>query len=230
MTPGGLHAVDGSPIVEGYVNELEGFPGVACTDGDNPHNYPAWSIAGALADAQYGYSGPCGPGPQAHARSGAASTATATSARSTTSPPTPVLVVGNRFDPTTRYESAQLADTLLPRSELLTIENWGRTSLFRSACADAVIARYLIDVAAATTTCSQTPCHSPPTRRRWGCDARNAATPGREVLLFDDMETSIARVDTDRSLACKAAPTPLRRATGSQNGVGMRRVLSSAGL
>ena len=118
----------------------------------------------------------------------------------------------------------------LPRSELLTIENWGHTSLFRSACADAVIARYLIDVAAATTTCSQTPCHSPPTRRRWGCDARNAATPGREVLLFDDMETSIARVDTDRSLACKAAPTPLRRATGSQNGVGMCRVLSSAGL
>jgi hypothetical protein len=33
---------------------------------------------------------------------------------------------------------------LLPRSALLTVEAWGHTSLFKSACADATIARYLL--------------------------------------------------------------------------------------
>ena len=59
----------------------------------------------------------------------------------------PVLVVGNRFDPATSYEGAQLVDRLLPRSALLTVHAWGHTSLFLSQCADATIARYLIHVA-----------------------------------------------------------------------------------
>ena len=49
----------------------------------------------------------------------------------------PVLVVGNRFDPATRYEGALTVDALLPNSRLLTVEGWGHTSLFLSACADA---------------------------------------------------------------------------------------------
>ena len=40
-----------------YPNDLEGFPGVACSDSDNPHDYRAWSINGALADARFGYFG-----------------------------------------------------------------------------------------------------------------------------------------------------------------------------
>ena len=40
-----------------YTNFLEGFPGVACADSDNPRAYAAWSVAGALADAALGYFG-----------------------------------------------------------------------------------------------------------------------------------------------------------------------------
>src|SRR4029450_11493946 len=37
-----------------YPNLLEGFPGVACSDTDNPHSYAAWSQAAADAQAQFG--------------------------------------------------------------------------------------------------------------------------------------------------------------------------------
>jgi hypothetical protein len=56
----------------------------------------------------------------------------------------PVLVVGARWDPATRYEGAVIAHNLLPSSALLTVNSWGHTSLFTSACADASIAAYLI--------------------------------------------------------------------------------------
>jgi hypothetical protein len=55
-----------------------------------------------------------------------------------------VLVVGNRFDPATRYEGAVVVDQLLPRSALLTLNGWGHTSLFLSACVDETVARYLL--------------------------------------------------------------------------------------
>ena len=49
----------------------------------------------------------------------------------------PVLVVGNRFDPATRYRGGGRSSTdLLPRSALLTVNGWGHTSLFLSQCAD----------------------------------------------------------------------------------------------
>ena len=69
----------------------------------------------------------------------------------------PVLVVGNRFDPATRYEGAVMVENLLPRSALLTVEGWGHTSLFLSACADQTIARYLLTVTAPApgATCRQ---------------------------------------------------------------------------
>ena len=57
-----------------------------------------------------------------------------------------MLVVGNLFDPATRYEGAVIAPNLLPNSALLTVHGWGHTSLFISHCADAVHARYLVDL------------------------------------------------------------------------------------
>jgi hypothetical protein len=68
-----------------------------------------------------------------------------------------VLVVGNNFDPATRYEGALTVAGLMANSALLTVHAWGHTSLFLSRCADAVIARYLIDVAtpAGGTVCEQ---------------------------------------------------------------------------
>jgi hypothetical protein len=140
-----------------YTNSLEGFPAVACSDSDNPTTYAAWSAAAAAANAQFGYFGPlwtwitsiCArwPGADADRYVGPFTARTAS----------PVLVVGNLFDPATRYEGAVTAHNLLPNSALLTVHGWGHTSLFLSHCADNAIARYLVDRALppAGTVCEQ---------------------------------------------------------------------------
>jgi hypothetical protein len=129
-----------------YRNFLEGFPAVACSDSDNPHSYSAWSSAGAAADAN-GYFGRiwtwassiCAAWPHSDADryTGPFSHTTAN----------PVLVVGNTFDPATRYQGAVTVSNLLPNSRLLTLHGWGHTSLFLSQCVDNALAHYLVDVA-----------------------------------------------------------------------------------
>ena len=140
-----------------YPNFLEGFPAVACADTDNPDSYAAWSSAATAAGEQFGYFGPlwtwitsiCAqwPGADADRYTGPFNHGTTA----------PVLVVGNLFDPATRYEGAVTAHSLLPNSALLTLHGWGHTSLFLSQCVDAAIARYLVDVAtpAPGTVCEQ---------------------------------------------------------------------------
>ena len=51
----------------------------------------------------------------------------------------PVLVIGNLFDPATRYQGAVTASTLLPNSRLLTVHAWGHTSLFLSGCVGIIL-------------------------------------------------------------------------------------------
>ncbi len=140
-----------------YTNDVEGFPGVACSDTDNPHSYTAWSKAGKTADAQFGYFGriwtwissicAAWPGQDAARYTGPFTAATAA----------PVLVVGNQFDPATRYEGAVAVSQLLPNSRLLTVHGWGHTSLFLSTCADTTVAAYLVNVTLppAGTVCEQ---------------------------------------------------------------------------
>jgi pimeloyl-ACP methyl ester carboxylesterase len=140
-----------------YPNAIEGFPAVACADSDNPHSYSVWHEQAALANATFGYFGPlwtwitsiCAkwPGGDADRYTGPFDHATAA----------PVLVVGNIFDPATRYEGAQTAHALLPNSALLTLHGWGHTSLFLSHCIDERIAQYLINVVTppAGTVCEQ---------------------------------------------------------------------------
>jgi pimeloyl-ACP methyl ester carboxylesterase len=140
-----------------YPNFIEGFPGVACADSDNPTSYDAWVEAGADADAANGYFGRiwtwassiCAewPGADSDRYVGPFDTATEN----------PVLVVGAKWDPATRYQGAVIAHGLLPNSALLTVDSWGHTSLFTSACADEAIATYLISgtTPAPGTVCTQ---------------------------------------------------------------------------
>jgi pimeloyl-ACP methyl ester carboxylesterase len=140
-----------------YPNFVEGGIGVFCSDSDNPDDVSAWSTAGADADAQYGYFGrpwtwlssPCvgWTGFDDDRYMGPFDAATAN----------PVLVVGNRFDPATRYEGAETVHDLLPNSSLLTVDGWGHTSLFLSRCADRLVSRYLLTgrTPAPGTVCSQ---------------------------------------------------------------------------
>lgn len=128
-----------------YPNNVEGFPGVACADSDNPDTYAAWWEAGIAADQQYGYFGRlwtyassiCAAWPGGHAGRymGPFTAATAN----------PVLVVGNFFDPATRYQGAQKAASLLPNSRLVSLHGWGHVSIFLSQCMDNIVADYLLN-------------------------------------------------------------------------------------
>jgi len=129
-----------------YQNFIEGFPGVACSDSINPSSYNAWWTAGIRSDAQFGYFGRiwtwassiCAEWPGADSDRYVGPWTRRTAA--------PVLIVGTRYDPATRYQGAQIARGLLPNSSLLTVNGWQHTSLFLSACADEAIAAYLIRV------------------------------------------------------------------------------------
>jgi pimeloyl-ACP methyl ester carboxylesterase len=140
-----------------YPNFIEGFPAVACSDSNNPDSYPAWSAAGAASDEEFGYFGRiwtwvssiCADWPAADP-----DRYLGPFDRRTDSP---VLVVGNLFDPATRYQGAVTAHHLLPNSSLLTVHGWGHTSLFLSGCADQAIASYLLDLVTPVpdTVCEQ---------------------------------------------------------------------------
>ena len=164
-----------------YPNVVEGFPGVACSDSDNPDDYAAWSITGALADARFGYFGriwtwvssicAAWPGFDRDRYMGPFTARTAN----------PVLVVGNHFDPATRYEGAVIVDRLLPHSALLSVHGWGHVSLFLSQCADATVARYLLTVPRrrAGATASRTSCRSR-RARRWRPRGRRLSPAARD--------------------------------------------------
>jgi pimeloyl-ACP methyl ester carboxylesterase len=129
---------------EDYPNFVEGFPGVACSETHNPSTAGAWARAARAQDRQFPYFGRpwtwttsiCQPwpgwdddhfdGPWNHRTAN------------------PVLVVGNVFDPATRYQGAVTVSRLLPNSRLLTLAGWGHTSLFASACIDAHVSAYLL--------------------------------------------------------------------------------------
>ena len=132
------------PFPPPYPNFVEGFFGVACSDSDNPDGHSFWSTAADDADAGFGYFGriwtwassACavwnGVDADRHVGPWDADTAN------------PVLVVGTRFDPATRYEGAETVRALFPNSSLLTVEGWGHTSLFLSTCADEAVSAYLL--------------------------------------------------------------------------------------
>jgi pimeloyl-ACP methyl ester carboxylesterase len=127
-----------------YFNELEGLPGVACSDSDNPEQVDAWQRAADATDRTAPYFGRywtwfssiCQPWP-GHDPDRYIGPWTRQTAN-------PVLIVGNRFDPATPYRGAVTLARLLPRSRLLTLDGWGHTSEGKSSCIDAHTARYLL--------------------------------------------------------------------------------------
>jgi hypothetical protein len=108
-----------------YVNFVEGFPAVACADSDNPDSYEAWWNAGIAADAVTGYfrriwtwaSGICASWDHIDADRymGPFNKRTCS----------PVLIVGNQFDPATPYHGAVTVAGPLPNSALLTVHGLG---------------------------------------------------------------------------------------------------------
>jgi pimeloyl-ACP methyl ester carboxylesterase len=147
-----------APVQEEYPNAVEGSPGVACSDTDNPRSFATWQQAADRAEQRYGYFGrvwnwawsvcrswPASAGQDRHLGPWTARTSA------------PVLVVGNHFDPATGYHGAQAAARLLPNSRLLTYAGWGHAAYFiaGNACVDANVNQYLLNgaVPAAGTVC-----------------------------------------------------------------------------
>ena len=139
----GLRNPDGTPR---YHNDVEGFPGVACSDSENPRAYHVWSEQGAISEERFGYFGRiwtwissiCAKWAGADARRYLGPFDHRTSE--------PVLVIGNFYDPATRYQGAQIVHDLLPNSALLSLHGWGHTSLFLSRCVDRAAAAYLLRI------------------------------------------------------------------------------------
>jgi pimeloyl-ACP methyl ester carboxylesterase len=145
---------------EQYPNDLEGRYGMICVDTVNPRSYAAWQRA-AAADGIFGpywtwWSSRCAEWPfeDDDRYLGPFDARTAN----------PVLVVGNLFDPATRYEGAVALARTFRSSALLTVHGWGHSShgwgptpRGISSCADEVGARYLVSLAlpAPGTVCEQ---------------------------------------------------------------------------
>jgi pimeloyl-ACP methyl ester carboxylesterase len=127
-----------------YPNFIEGSAGVFCSDSDNPDGVEAWAEAARASDREFPYFGRpwtwissiCEPWPGQDA-----DRYTGPFTRVTHNQ---VLVVGNSYDPATRYRGAVTLRRLLPSSRLLTLEGWGHTSLGLSSCIDQKVNRYLL--------------------------------------------------------------------------------------
>jgi pimeloyl-ACP methyl ester carboxylesterase len=132
---------------EEYPNFIEGFPGVACSDSVNPRSFEAWQSAADEAEARYGRFGRLWNWALSACRSWPS---TAGEDRYlgpwTAETSSPVLVVGNHFDPATPYHGAVAAAELLPNSRLLTYGGWGHTASFGAGnfCVNSHVTRYLV--------------------------------------------------------------------------------------
>ncbi|HEY5891265.1 MAG TPA: alpha/beta fold hydrolase, partial [Acidimicrobiia bacterium] len=130
-----------------YPNFVEGFPAVACEDTTNPRGHNVWFETGKQATAEFGIFGelwtwassPCAVWSSFDDDVYKGPFATSTS--------NPVLVIGNLYDPATRYEGAVTARGLLSNSALLTVDEPGHTSLGISGCAGFLTGVYLEDPA-----------------------------------------------------------------------------------
>jgi pimeloyl-ACP methyl ester carboxylesterase len=187
-------AIDGgvasAQTQEPYENIVEGFPGVACADTNNPDTYEVWPEVAAKAEAEFGYFGrlwthasvPCWnwPGVDRDRYNGRFDRWTAN----------PVLIATTVYDPATRYEGALTLNELLPNSALLTVEGWGHTTLFLSFCADAIVGDYFLTgaIPAPGTVCTQDFSPFPPLIERSQATGDAALVVDRQELRAEVLD------------------------------------------
>jgi pimeloyl-ACP methyl ester carboxylesterase len=129
-----------------YDNSMEASAAVLCTDGSNPADAASWPAAAAAADRRAKYFGRYWTWLSAQC---ASKTWTARDEDAYRGPfnrrtASPILVVGNTWDPATNYQGAVKAASLLPNSRLLSSDNWGHTAYGTSRCATSSIDTYLL--------------------------------------------------------------------------------------
>ena len=123
-----------------------GFEGVACTDTLNPTDPGAWPVAARRADSWFPYFGR----PWTYASQACATWPFADKARYlgpfTKRTAHPVLVIGTKYDPATRYQAAVDVSQLLPSARLLTNNGYGHTSIGSGSCVNTVMTNYLVSL------------------------------------------------------------------------------------
>ena len=134
---------------EPYENFVEGFPSVGCVDTTNPRSYQAYRNAASAAEVRYGPFGPIWTWASSPCIEWPFQDEDRYTGPFTAETANPVLVIGNFYDPATRYEGAQKLRSLLPNSGLLSVDVPGHTSLGLSACAGGITGQYFLDPATA---------------------------------------------------------------------------------
>ena len=129
-----------------YDNGLESFASVTCTDSREDtrgSDYPAYAARADRSAPYFGRiwtwgSSVCASdaftGNDEDAYSGPFDVATAS----------PVLFVGDYYDPATNYAGAVSASKRLPGSRLLSSDSWGHTAYGTSDCVTSAVDRYLV--------------------------------------------------------------------------------------
>jgi pimeloyl-ACP methyl ester carboxylesterase len=128
-----------------YNNQPEAQLTSACSDADNPDEPSAWARAATQADLTYPYVGAYWVYNSAACADWPARDTDRYTGPFTRQTATPVLVIGTRYDPATRYQNAQIVADQLPGARLLTLDGWGHGSHSKSSCIREYVAHYLID-------------------------------------------------------------------------------------
>lgn len=129
-----------------YPNFVESFPGVGCEDTSNPAGgHDVWFAAGKAATADFGIFGEAWTWASAPCAVWTSFDNDVYKGPFETDTANPVLVIGNFYDPATRYEGAVTATGLLGDSVLLSVDEPGHTSLGLSGCAGFFTGLYLED-------------------------------------------------------------------------------------
>ncbi|TMR03773.1 alpha/beta hydrolase [Actinomadura soli] len=128
-----------------YDNGLDAFSGVVCTDGRHPKKAGNWPALTAASDKRAPYFGRAWGWASVQC---AGDSWTVRDEDAYTGPfnrrtNTPVLIVGNYYDPATNYDDAVSSSKLLPGSRLLSSNSWGHTAYGSSACATDAVNGYL---------------------------------------------------------------------------------------
>lgn len=154
-----LAAAAAGTAVQPYPNGRDAGASIFCSDTDNPHDPFAWPQAAAKADHRaplFGAAWTFVSMPCANWAARDPGRYTGPWDRPTSNP---VLLVGNFFDPATRYESAVALSHELASARLLILDGWGHTGYAKSACIEQTVDRYLIagQLPAPRTVCQARP-------------------------------------------------------------------------
>jgi pimeloyl-ACP methyl ester carboxylesterase len=129
-----------------YVNELEAYSGVICTDGRHPAKGTSWPAMVAKADRRAPDFGPAWAWAtvQCATDKWKVRDKTAYTGPFNRRSSAPVLVVGNYYDPATNYAEAVSASKLLGNARLLSSDSWGHTAYGTSPCVTRAVGAYLL--------------------------------------------------------------------------------------